>query len=70
VFDYMLLNKLPTASEVAALNGGTRPERSPALAALMGPLEAVPTPAAPKNVKALKQAPAAQSPTKLAQGNH
>jgi penicillin-binding protein 2 len=70
VFDYMLLNKLPTASEVAALNGGTRPERSPALAALMGPLEAAPVPAAPKNVKALKQAPATQSPTKLAQGNH
>ncbi len=39
VFDYLLLNKMPSADEIAALNGGTRPERSAALAAVMGPVD-------------------------------
>lgn len=35
VFDYLLLNKLPTKEEIDAINGGTTPERNPALAAIM-----------------------------------
>jgi penicillin-binding protein 2 len=36
VFDYMLLGKLPSTDEVATINGGTKPERSAAVAAVMG----------------------------------